>query len=68
VTYDEATDTVSINDVKFSGDVFRHLQFPRLDRVYTFERLGDTVTISECGVYQNDDGELFVGDPQEAAH
>lgn len=49
IEYDAANDHVTINGVKYSGEVFRTLVFPDTRGVYSFERDGAKVAITKHG-------------------
>jgi hypothetical protein len=40
---------MTVCGVKYSFDLFTTLAFPRTDRLYKFERVDETVRITDCG-------------------
>ena len=46
VTYDEQTDTLTVEGVSFSGGFFRVFANPHPDQLYAIHRAGAVVTVS----------------------
>ena len=47
IDYDDKTDVVTIEGVRYSGEFFRCFAEPNPQKLYRIERLGEIVTITE---------------------
>jgi phage baseplate assembly protein gpV len=49
ISYDQAADVLTVEGVRYAGELFRTLAFPNTSRLYRFLRAADDVTVVDCG-------------------